>query len=87
MSFLFKNRSHPVELPPPVNLITGRPYGQPARGPDHAPDDALYAAGQLALASAQTPEDRADWIKSEAKAVADEERRREEAWLASGRGY
>lgn len=75
---LFKNRTQTVATPPPLNPITGRPYGQPERTPDHNVDDALYAAGQLALATMEPLEVRRARIAKEAAAFEAERKSREE---------
>lgn len=75
---IFRNRSHTVGAPPQLNPMTGKPYGAPTR-PDHVVDDALYAAGQLALATLQTPEDRRAKREQEAKELGDIQAKREEA--------
>ena len=79
----FKNRTQTVETPPPVNPITGRPYGQPQREPDHNVDDALYAAGQLALATMEPLEVRRARVAKEIEQFeADRKAREERDWYA-----
>jgi hypothetical protein len=47
-------RIRTIEPPPPVDPISGRPYGQPAPVRDER-DEAELAAGQAALATARVP--------------------------------